>query len=132
MYSTLFTKCTYSYRQPDPIYVTELANVIAMAWVGSTAIKRRMDRKSRSSQRNPDNFSQIRRLWNSEDVQPHFVEISCWSVGCYVVARCTMHRSHVVSSSGIWRYNSNNNNNNNNSNSNNIAGTVDRRKTKIE
>lgn len=71
-------------------------------------------------------FQLIRRLWNSENFRPHFVNIKCWSVSCYVVARYTMHRSHVLSSSGIWRYNSNNNN------SNNIAGTVDRRKTKIE
>jgi hypothetical protein len=36
---------TTACQQADPIYVIELANVIAMAWAGSTAIERPIDRK---------------------------------------------------------------------------------------
>lgn len=120
--STLVGSCmrtsTTVCQQPDPIYVIELANVIAMAWAGSTAIELRMDHKLRGKRTisTPQEFRKYPNAFRQD------------KLGCRVVARGTIHGPHVVTSSEFRRYNGNSNSNNNN-----IANTtVDRRKTKIE
>jgi len=50
MHPPFFTKSTYAYQQPDPIYVIELANINAIAWAVSKAIKLQIYRKLRDEQ----------------------------------------------------------------------------------